>query len=95
MGVAANASVMAGASGIPTTAVWMRTGYHFDNAELGLALGALGFGVALSELPWGVAADRWGDRPVLLGGLASTAIALLVMALWLAPAAAMRRRWAG
>lgn len=85
VGVAANASVMAGASGIPTTAVWMRTGYHFDNAELGLALGALGFGVALSELPWGVAADRWGDRPVLLGGLASTAVALLAMALWLAP----------
>ncbi|SDD88422.1 Sugar phosphate permease [Cupriavidus sp. YR651] len=85
VGVAANASVMAAAGGIPTTAVWLRGDYQLDNAGLGLALGALGFGIALSELPWGVAADRWGDRPVLLGGLAATGAALLAMALWLAP----------
>lgn len=52
-GVAANLSFSAAAAGIPTTAVWMRTAYRLDNGALGLVLGALGFGVALSELPWG------------------------------------------
>lgn len=85
VGVAANASVIAAISGLPTTAVWMRTGYQLDTAQVGLAVGALGLGTALSELPWGLAADRWGDRPVLLGGLAATCLALLGMALWLAP----------
>ncbi len=85
VGVAANASVLAAVGGIPTTAVWMRTGYQLDNAQIGLAVGAIGLGTALSELPWGLAADRWGDRPVLLGGLAATSAALLAMALWLAP----------
>ncbi|CDG86008.1 MFS transporter [Janthinobacterium agaricidamnosum] len=87
VGVAANASFSAAAAGIPTTAIWLRSGYHLDNAGLGLALGAMGIGVALSELPWGMASDRWGDRPVLLGGLLSTAATLLMMALWLAPPA--------
>ncbi|PLP98097.1 MFS transporter [Cupriavidus pauculus] len=86
VGVAANASVLAAVSGLPATAVWMRTGYQLDTAQVGLAVGAIGLGTALSELPWGLAADRWGDRPVLLGGLAATSAALLVMALWLAPA---------
>jgi len=51
VGVAANASFSAAAAGIPTTAVWMRSGYHLSNSELGLVLGALGLGVAASELP--------------------------------------------
>ncbi|TIW06504.1 MAG: MFS transporter, partial [Mesorhizobium sp.] len=54
IGVAANAGFSATFSGIPATAVVMRQGYHLDNASLGLALGLLGLGVALSELPWGV-----------------------------------------
>lgn len=85
VGVAANAAFSAVAAGIPTTAVWMRTGYQLDNAQLGLVLGATGFGIALSELPWGVATDRFGDRPVLIAGLVGTALALLTMGLWLAP----------
>lgn len=85
VGVAANAAFSAVAAGIPTTAVWMRTGYHFGNAQLGLVLGATGLGIALSELPWGVATDRFGDRPVLVAGLLGTALALLSMALYLVP----------
>jgi MFS family permease len=86
VGVAANAGFSAAASGIPTTALWLRSDYHLDNAALGLTLGAMGLGVALSELPWGLAADRWGDRPVLLGGLISTAAALLAMMVFVVPA---------
>ena len=87
VGVAANASFSAASAGIPTTAVWLRSGYHLGNAELGLVLGAMGLGVALSELPWGMLTDRWGDRPVLLTGLVATAAALLVMALFVVPSA--------
>ncbi|MBZ5794880.1 MFS transporter [Burkholderia contaminans] len=84
-GVAANMSFSAAAAGIPTTAVWMRTAYHLDNGALGLVLGALGFGVALSELPWGMAADRFGDRRVLLTGLVATAAMLALMVCTLVP----------
>lgn len=88
VGVAANAGFSAAAAGIPTTAVWMRTGYHLGIAQLGIALGATGLGIALSELPWGVATDRFGDRPVLIAGLLATALALLSMALFVVPSAA-------
>ncbi|BAN25871.1 major facilitator superfamily MFS_1 [Caballeronia insecticola] len=89
VGVAANASFSAAAAGIPTTAVWLRSGYHLSNGELGLVLGALGLGVALSELPWGVLTDRWGDRPVLLTGLLSTAAVLIAMSGFVVPSAGM------
>ena len=84
-GVAANMSFSAAAAGIPTTAVWMRSAYHLDNGALGLVLGALGFGVALSELPWGIAADRFGDRRVLLTGLVATAAMLALMVVTIVP----------
>ncbi|MGU7840383.1 MFS transporter [Burkholderia sp. AW33-5] len=86
-GVAANMSFSAAAAGIPTTAVWMRSAYHLDNGALGLVLGALGFGVALSELPWGIAADRFGDRRVLLTGLVATAAMLALMVAAIVPTA--------
>lgn len=86
-GVAANAAFSVAFSGIPMTAVLMRTGYRLDNATLGLVLGLMGLGIAVSELPWGLLTDRWGDRPVLLTGLGSTALALVAMALWAAPTA--------
>src|SRR6201996_5875155 len=85
VGFAANASFSAAFSGIPTTAVFLRSGYHLGNDGLGLVLGMLGLGIAVSELPWGLLTDRWGDRRVLLLGLASTGAALAVMAAWAVP----------
>ncbi|WP_250509847.1 MFS transporter [Caballeronia sp. GACF4] len=85
VGVAANASFSAAIGGIPTTAVWMRSGYHFGNGEVGLVLGALGLGLAVSELPWGLLTDRWGDRPVLLTGLFATSAVLLGMSVFAVP----------
>ncbi|MGJ7490808.1 MFS transporter [Variovorax sp. ZT4R33] len=84
-GVVANAAFSVAFSGIPMTAVLMRSDYRLDTATLGLVLGLMGLGIALSELPWGLLTDRWGDRPVLLTGLTSTAAALAAMALWAAP----------
>src|SRR5580692_8271859 len=85
VGFAANASFSAAFSGIPTTAVFLRSGYHLGNDGLGLVLGMLGLGIALSELPWGLLTDRWGDRKVLLLGLLSTAAALAGLALFVVP----------
>ncbi|MEP6721175.1 MAG: MFS transporter [Variovorax sp.] len=86
-GVAANAAFSVAFSGIPMTAVLIRSGYQLDNAMLGLVLGLMGLGIAVGELPWGLLTDRWGDRPVLLTGLGATALALVAMALWAAPVA--------
>jgi MFS family permease len=88
VGFAANASFSAAFSGIPTTAVFIRSGYHVGNHELGMLLGMLGLGIAVSELPWGLLTDRWGDRRVLLLGLGLTAAALAAMAAFVAPRAA-------
>jgi MFS family permease len=88
IGVAANASFSATFAGIPATAVFLRSGYHLSNGQLGLALGLLGLGVALSEVPWGLLTDRWGDRRVLLIGLGATAAWLLLMAFLVVPSRA-------
>ncbi|WP_233799936.1 MFS transporter [Paraburkholderia sp. HP33-1] len=88
VGFAANASFSAAFSGIPTTAVFLRSDYHLGNHELGLVLGMLGLGIAVSELPWGLLTDRWGDRRVLLLGLLSTAAALAGLALFVSPGGA-------
>ena len=85
VGVAANASFSAVFQGIPTTAVFMRDSYHLTTGSLGLFLGLLGLGIAISELPWGYLTDRWGDRYVLLTGLSLTALALSVMTFFLSP----------
>ncbi|APA85849.1 MFS transporter [Paraburkholderia sprentiae WSM5005] len=88
VGFAANASFSAAFSGIPTTAVFLRSDYHLANHGLGLVLGMLGLGIAVSELPWGLLTDRWGDRRVLLLGLLSTAAALAGLALFVSPGGA-------
>ncbi|MGE8474350.1 MAG: MFS transporter, partial [Paraburkholderia hospita] len=85
VGFAANASFSAAFSGIPTTAIFLRNGYHIGNGGLGLVLGMLGLGIAISELPWGLLTDRWGDRRVLLLGLLTTAAALTAMAGFVVP----------
>ncbi|VVE69651.1 MFS transporter [Pandoraea anapnoica] len=85
VGVAANASFAAAMGGIPATAVQMRSAYALANGDLGLVLGMIGLGIAISELPWGMLTDRWGDRRVLLVGLLVTAAALLGLGLWGVP----------
>lgn len=85
VGVAANASFAAAFQGIPTTAVFMRADYHFSTQTIGLMFGLMGLGIAISELPWGILTDKWGDRRVLLIGLISTAIILWILSLFFTP----------
>lgn len=84
-GTLANAAFSMVFSGIPMTAIMLRSSYGLDNAGLGLVLGLMGLGIALSELPWGLLTDRWGDRPVLLIGLGGTCVALATLSIWGAP----------
>jgi MFS family permease len=84
-GVLANAAFAVAFSGLPMTAVVMRAGYRLDTATLGLVLGLMGLGIALGDLPWGVLADRLGDRLVLVVGLTGTTLALAAMAAWATP----------
>ncbi|AJP59282.2 MFS transporter [Pandoraea vervacti] len=87
VGVAANGSFAAAMGGIPATAVQMRSDYALGTGDLGIVLGMIGLGIAVSELPWGMLTDRWGDRRVLLVGLLVTAAALLGLGLWVVPTA--------
>lgn len=85
VGVAANGSFAAALTGLPATAVSMRADYGLAAADLGLVIGAMGLGVAVSELLWGMLTDRLGDRRVLLTGLGLTGLVLALMALLLSP----------
>ncbi|GGK88328.1 MFS transporter [Planomonospora parontospora subsp. parontospora] len=85
VGVAAQASFSAMFSGIPVTGIAMRAGYGLSTGTLGLVLGCLGLGVAVSDIAWGLLTDRFGDRRILLVGLVSTGSLLALMATAVTP----------
>ena len=87
IGVAANAAIAAAFGGIPATAVFIRNGYQLDNSTFGWVIAAMGLGIAVSELPWGLVTDWLGDRKVLLTGLCLTGVVLALMAAFVAPTA--------
>lgn len=69
IGVLAQATFAMGFAGIPITGILMRDAYHFSLYELGFVLGAMGLGVAASEIIWGILTDKLGDKKVLIFGL--------------------------
>jgi sugar phosphate permease len=85
IGVAAQASFSAAISGLPVTGTTMRGDYHLSNTQLGLVMGAIYLGIALSEILWGVWTDRFGERRVLLVGLISTGAMLGLMSVAVVP----------
>lgn len=52
-----------------------------DPARVGLALGMYGLTQAFMQIPFGLASDRWGRKPVVLFGLALFVIGSIVCAL--------------
>jgi sugar phosphate permease len=58
----------------------LRAEYGLTLAEIGLVLAAGWFGSLLTLLPWGLAADRVGERAVLTAGLAGCAVCLAAAA---------------
>ncbi len=85
VGVATNIIFYAAFSGIPMTAVLMRATYRLTNAELGLVFGLFSAGLAVSEVPWGLLADYWGEREALRFGLTAATAVLCAMAVFLVP----------
>ncbi|WP_051899035.1 MFS transporter [Sciscionella sediminilitoris] len=85
IGVAAQASFSAAFAGIPATGPLLRGEFQFSAGQLGLVLGAILLGIAISEVPWGMVTDRLGDRRTLLTGLLGTGILLAVLAVVLTP----------
>jgi sugar phosphate permease len=76
-GVIAQASFSAILLGLPSIAPAIRHSYGLTLTQVGVVLAALNFGLVLTLLPWGIVADRVGERAVLGAGLAGCAIALV------------------
>ncbi|MCX8573675.1 MULTISPECIES: MFS transporter [unclassified Gilliamella] len=87
VGVLAQATFAMGFAGIPITGILMRDAYNFSLYELGFVLGAMGLGVAASEIIWGILTDKLGDKTVLTLGLWSSAGVFVVIAVSLTPEA--------
>ncbi len=84
-GVLAQATFAMGFAGIPVTGILMRQEYHFSLFELGYVLGAMGLGVALSEIIWGILTDKLGDKIVLILGLFSSSTIFTAIGHYLTP----------
>jgi sugar phosphate permease len=76
LGTVAQASYSAVFLGIPVLAPQFRDEYGLSLAEIGVVLAAFSIGSVLTLLPWGLLADRIGERLVLATGLAGASIAL-------------------
>jgi sugar phosphate permease len=77
-GVVAQASFSAILLGLPAIAPQLRDRYDLTLPQVGVVLAALNFGLILTLLPWGIVADRIGERAVLGAGLTGCAAALVV-----------------
>jgi sugar phosphate permease len=66
--------------GLPALAPALRSHYGLTLGETGVVLAAIGFGMLLTLLPWGLLADRLDERWVIAAGLAAAAVALAACA---------------
>lgn len=66
---------------LPVLALYGDDYRHANPLLLGLALGAYGFSQAILQIPFGIASDRIGRKPVILAGLLLFALGSVVAAL--------------
>jgi len=67
--------------GLPALAPVIRSHYHLSLGRTGIALGAASLGMLGTLLPWGLLADRIGERAVMATGLAGAGLALASISL--------------
>jgi sugar phosphate permease len=79
-GVFAQASFSALLLGLPSIAPQVQDRYALTLTQLGVVLAAVNFGGVVTLLPWGLLADRIGERLVIGIGLCASALALVVAA---------------
>jgi sugar phosphate permease len=75
VGTAGQASFAAFTIGIAVMLPDVRSEYGLSLAQAGLVLAAASVGTMLGMLPWGIAADRVGERLVVTVGLAAAGVA--------------------
>lgn len=76
VGTGAQASVSAALFSVAVLAPQLRAHFHLTIAQTGIALAAFTIGMTPTLLPWGLLADRVGERIVLPTGLTGAACAL-------------------
>src|SRR5690606_23920237 len=77
---------------LPVLALHVREMPGATPLAAGLALGIYGLTQAMLQLPFGWLSDRWGRKPVILGGLALFAAGSVLAALATTPAALVAGR---
>jgi sugar phosphate permease len=76
-GTGAQAAFSAVALGLPALAPELREEFGLSLGQVGVVLGAVWLGTTLTLLPWGLLADRVGERWVLAAGLAACGLVLV------------------
>lgn len=79
-GVVAQAAAAAVLQGLPSLSPLLRSELGLTLATLGLVLGSTTFGLLVALVAWGLLADRWGERWVMVAGLVLGAGALVAAA---------------
>jgi MFS family permease len=77
----AEASFAAVSWGLPVLAPALRAHFDLTLSQVGIALGCINFGLLATLFAWGVVADKIGERPVIVLGLAGVAAAMGAAAL--------------
>jgi sugar phosphate permease len=75
-GTVSQSSFSAVSVGLPALAPALRSHYRLSLGQTGVVLGAAGIGMLLTLLPWGLLADRIGERAVIALGLSGAGAAL-------------------
>ncbi len=80
-GTFAQSTFSASSVGIAALAPALRSHYHLTLSQVGIALGAIFFGMIPTLLPWGLLTDRIGERTVLAVGLGGAGAAMCAVPL--------------
>jgi sugar phosphate permease len=80
LGTGAQAAYSAVFLGIPVLAPALRAEYGLTLPEVGLVLATVNVGAVVTLLPWGLLADKLGERAVLAAGLLGASAALVAAA---------------
>jgi sugar phosphate permease len=76
-GTAAAATNATFSIGLPVIVPQLREEYDLSLGQIGVLLAASWIGTTLTLLPWGLAADRFGERTVLATGMLGSALLLV------------------
>jgi sugar phosphate permease len=79
-GTLAQSTFSAASVGLSALGPVLRSHYHLSLGQVGIVLGAVSFGMLPTLLPWGLLADRIGERAVIALGLGSGGIAMMAIA---------------